>query len=266
MRKLVIGLALASTAIATPAFARDDSWYLELDFGGMIVEDADLDIAGVNNAATLDTHTGYDGGAAIGYDFGGFRLETEASYRRAENDTINSVEDGTFSDRGHSSMLSFMVNGLLDFGPDDGIQGFVGGGVGVGRVDYRLQGVGSDSDTGFAWQALAGVRAPITKHWDAGLKYRFMNVDNVDVVLGGSDVSTRWRSHSLMAESRSRTSAVATISMTTSRSSPLSPPHPTSIFRYKEQRWNLWGVFQQKIRLQHLRVRRPYCRIAISSR
>ncbi|WP_039857253.1 outer membrane protein, partial [Novosphingobium pentaromativorans] len=191
MRKLVIGLALASTAIATPAFARDDSWYLELDFGGMIVEDADFDIDGVNNAASLDTHTGYDGGAAIGYDFGGFRLETEASYRRAENDTVSDIDLGTFSDRGHSSMLSFMLNGLLDFGPDDGIQGFVGGGVGVGRVDYRFEGVGSDSDTGFAWQALAGVRAPITKHWDAGLKYRFMNVDNVDVVLGGSDASTR---------------------------------------------------------------------------
>ena len=28
-----------------------------------------------------------------------------------------------------------MVNGLLDFGPDDGLQGFVGGGAGVARVD-----------------------------------------------------------------------------------------------------------------------------------
>ena len=27
-----------------------------------------------------------------------------------------------------------MLNGMLDFGDDDGIQGFVGGGVGVARV------------------------------------------------------------------------------------------------------------------------------------
>ena len=84
MRKLVLGLALASTAIATPALAREKSWYLELDFGGMIVEDANVAINGVKNAATLDFKKGFDGGAALGYDFGPFRLETEASYRQAD--------------------------------------------------------------------------------------------------------------------------------------------------------------------------------------
>ena len=39
MRKLVISLALASTVLATPALARDDSWYIEGDAGGMILED-----------------------------------------------------------------------------------------------------------------------------------------------------------------------------------------------------------------------------------
>lgn len=186
MRKLVLGLALASTAIATPALARDKSWYLELDFGGMIVEDADLKVDGVSNAATADFKTGFDGGAVLGYDFGPFRLETEASYRQAPVKSFG----------GDASNLSFMVNGLLDFGPDDGLQGFVGGGAGVARVDADFI---DDSDTGFAWQAIAGVRAPISSHWDVGLKYRFMNVANVDLVdVDGSSVSTRWRSHSLM--------------------------------------------------------------------
>jgi opacity protein-like surface antigen len=31
--------------------------------------------------------------------------------------------------------LSFMLNGMLDFGDDDGIQGFVGGGVGAARTE-----------------------------------------------------------------------------------------------------------------------------------
>ena len=30
-----------------------------------------------------------------------------------------------------------MLNGLLDFGDDDGVQGFVGGGVGVARVEVE---------------------------------------------------------------------------------------------------------------------------------
>ncbi|MFC0687154.1 outer membrane protein, partial [Novosphingobium clariflavum] len=186
MRKLVIGLALASTAIATPAFARDDAWYLELDFGPMIVEDASVKVDGVKADDQLDFKTGWDGGATIGYDFGGFRLETEASYRQAAVKYVG----------GHASNLTFMVNGLLDFGPDDGLQGFVGGGAGVGRVDVDAI---DDSDTGFAWQAIAGIRAPISSHVDVGLKYRFMNVDNVKLVGDdGSSYKTRWRSHSLM--------------------------------------------------------------------
>src|SRR3546814_2014394 len=56
-----------------------------------------------------------------------------------------------------------------------------------------------DSDTGFAWQAIAGVRAPLSDSIDVGLKYRFFNADNLDLVdQTGRDVSTRFRSHSLL--------------------------------------------------------------------
>ena len=81
-----------------------------------------------------------------------------------------------------------MVNGMLDFGDDDGLQGFIGGGIGVARVkadDYALNTRGAfldDSDTVLAWQVLAGVRAPITDHLDVSLKYRFFNADNVKLV------------------------------------------------------------------------------------
>ncbi|MEQ1496363.1 MAG: hypothetical protein ABL912_11480, partial [Novosphingobium sp.] len=44
MRKLVLGMALATTALATPAMARDDSWYVELDVGAMKAEDTIFDI------------------------------------------------------------------------------------------------------------------------------------------------------------------------------------------------------------------------------
>src|SRR3546814_3431873 len=74
---------------------------------------------------------------------------------------------------------SFMLNGLLGFGPDDGLQGFVGGGAGVARVRQNTENVVYDTDTVFAWQALAGVRMPITQNIDASLKYRFFNADNV---------------------------------------------------------------------------------------
>jgi OmpA-OmpF porin, OOP family len=216
MRKLAIGMALASTALASPALARDDQWYVGVDGGAMIVEDMSLDIGALDNVAGIDTDTGYDLGGLVGYDFGGFRLEAEVSYREADTESVNSSgpvipsgsgsalqAGGVYDTGGDANALSFMVNGLLDFGDDDGIQGFVGGGVGVARVDIQNTFANpswlDDSDTGFAWQALAGVRAPISDSWDVGLKYRYFNASGVDLVDRlGRDVNTRFRSHSIM--------------------------------------------------------------------
>jgi OmpA-OmpF porin, OOP family len=221
MRKLAICLALASTALASPSMARDGQWYVGVDGGAMLVEDLKLDITSVGfpqpTSATLDARTGYDVGGVVGYDFGGFRLESEVSYRKADLKSFSSITpalpqqipsnvlspSGTYKTNGDVSALSFMVNGLFDFGDDDGLQGFVGGGVGIARVGIKQIFTApawlDDSDTGFAWQALAGIRAPLSKHWDAGLKYRFFNAPNVDLVDKlARKVSTDFRSHSLM--------------------------------------------------------------------
>jgi OmpA-OmpF porin, OOP family len=227
MRKFVIGMALASTAMTTPAVAREGQWYIELDFGPMLVEDFKArDPDGSGAFAVVEPEFGADGGVVLGYDFGSFRLETEASYRKARNKEIRfGFNDSEFNDldrfpiRGNESALSFMANALFDFGPDDGLQGFVGGGVGVGRVDVkvleRFGDFGSNpeggnngggtrtlvdgSDTGFAWQLLAGFRAPVARNWDAGVRYRFFNVENVRMPdVFGDPIKTRWRSHSVM--------------------------------------------------------------------
>src|SRR3546814_20115645 len=97
-----------------------------------------------------------------------------------------------------------MVNGLLDFGDDDGLQGFVGGGAGVARVSVEPVFAGpflDDSDTGFAWQAIAGVRAPLSDSLDVGLTYSFFNDETLNLVdQTGRDVSTRFRLHSLLGQ------------------------------------------------------------------
>jgi outer membrane protein OmpA-like peptidoglycan-associated protein/opacity protein-like surface antigen len=197
--------------------ARDGAWYVGVDGGAMLVEDLDLDIGAAPIEVVANTDTGYDFGAVVGHDFGGFRLEAEVSYREADltetagttpwlpraSNPANVFAAGTYASAGDANALSFMLNGLLDFGDDDGLQGFVGGGVGVARVDvHNVVSAPTwldDSDTGFAWQALAGVRAPLSDSWDVGLKYRFFNASKVDLVdVRGRDVSTRFRSHSLM--------------------------------------------------------------------
>ncbi len=79
-----------------------------------------------------------------------------------------------------------MINGMLDFGDDDGISGFVGGGVGMARVKANNQRVFAntapfldDSDSKLAWQVFAGVRQAISDNIDVTVKYRFFNVDDV---------------------------------------------------------------------------------------
>jgi len=44
MRKLAIAMALASTALASPALARDNSWYVGVEGGFLIVEDSQWDV------------------------------------------------------------------------------------------------------------------------------------------------------------------------------------------------------------------------------
>ena len=225
MRKVAILVALASTVIASPAFARKDAWYIGVDAGPSIVENGTQNIVGSNAArtgvGTVNNKTGYDADGNIGYDFGGFRLEAEVAYKRASINGYASTAQTpattpaggvafaapqTFPTAGgNESALSFMLNALLDFGDDDGLSGFVGGGAGVARIKEKLllnnNGAASvnDSDTGFAYQALAGFRAPLTDHWDVGLKYRFFNANKVNLIdLGGSAISTRYRSHSIL--------------------------------------------------------------------
>lgn len=220
MRKLVIGMAMASSALATPAMAREGQWYIEGDGGVMLVEDQNITVNGAVDNASANYDTDYDFGGIVGYDFGAFRLEAEASYRAADLTDVSAGNQGlalnpvtggfsrftgTRTALGEVNALSFMVNGLFDFGSDDGLQGFAGGGVGVARVDMdgRVNsngpGVWDDSDTGFAWQLLAGVRAPLNDSWDVGLKYRFFNVPDVGLVDPiGRTLDTKLTSHSLL--------------------------------------------------------------------
>ncbi|MFC4295257.1 outer membrane protein [Novosphingobium tardum] len=220
MKKLLTAMALASTALSAPAFARDGAMYVEVDGGVMKVEDFDFDIAGVKNAVKLDNDTwGYDFGGIVGYDFGPFRLEGEVGYRGVSNDQLKSTVfipatnttvtgralPGSYDAGGDSTVLSLMLNGLVDVGQDDGLQFFAGGGVGKAKIDVNtsINSVGpgfvNDHDWTFAWQALAGVRAPLSDNIDVGVKYRYFNASGFDLNdTAGRAVKGDWRSHSLM--------------------------------------------------------------------
>ena len=232
MRKLAIVVALSSTVLATPALARNGAWYVGGDFGATIVEDIGFDFGigpvipggGGNAQIALNHDYGYDAALFVGYDLGAFRIEAEVAYKRARVDDIETsvrlpgapgtgvpvggaiTPDIYPAGGGRTSALSFMINGMLDFGDDDGVSGFVGGGVGVARVDYNnvrafsntAAGI-DDSDTRFAWQVVAGLRQAISDNIDITVRYRFFNADNIRTVdFRGLESESRFRSHSLL--------------------------------------------------------------------
>jgi opacity protein-like surface antigen len=227
-------LAAAGIASAAPAAARDGSGYNgaaggihcpknhhvngSVDFTDPAVPDL-----GDQRIATFKFKKGYDDDLNAGYDFGMVRVEGELGYKRATNKSLHfdpafltalstasggTVTDTTFDLNGHSSVLSGMVNGLLDLGGDSGFGASVGGGFGRARVKSL-----GDSDSAWAWQLIAAVRTAVSNNIDVGLKYRYFRTGHLDfndtlafsgvgTGTGGTldlDAGKHFSSHSLLA-------------------------------------------------------------------
>ncbi|MEO7365248.1 MAG: outer membrane beta-barrel protein [Sphingomicrobium sp.] len=230
--RLYLLAAVAAAAIATPAVAKDNAGYVGLEGGILFPKSQHMNgTVDFTNPLVTDIATGrfsrvkfkkgYDVDLIAGYDFGMFRLEAEAGYKRAKAKSISvdsafltafNTRAGTaftsddFDVSGRASVLSLMGNALLDFG-DTGFGAYVGGGFGRARVKEF-----GGSDSAWAYQGIAGVRTAISENIDLGLKYRYfrtgrLNFDDTFTFAGignGSggtaafDARNRFSSHSLL--------------------------------------------------------------------
>ena len=196
MRKLAIAMALASTTLATPALARDGSFYAAINGGIMVLEDSNIDLVdlsdesiSIDDFAILKSKPGFDVDLTAGYDFGMIRVEGEIGYKHAGLDEVelrNAIPvtgafGANFDADGNSRSLSFMVNALLDVGDEDSWSGYVGPGIGIADVRMHvddIDGIDLDDldldnsirDSRLAWQVVAGVRTAITPNIDVGDK------------------------------------------------------------------------------------------------
>lgn len=216
MRKLWTIAALATTVTSSPSLARDQSGYVGVEGGAMRVQSLDVGFSSeaidIDDAFNIDLDTGFDADLIAGYDFGPIRVEGEIGYKRASIDElavssriapIASAVDGD----GRASVLSGMVNLLLDLGADEGWAGYLGGGAGLARTKLSadvsgtgvLGGTGFDgSDRHLAWQAIAGFRVPVTEHIDLGAKYRYFRT-KFAFQSSSEDLDGRFASHSVLA-------------------------------------------------------------------
>ncbi|MBA3512579.1 outer membrane beta-barrel protein [Sphingomonas sp.] len=196
-------LATALAAIASPAVARDRSAYFGLEVGALFVKDTDVGLDDddmFDDDFHIDHKLGVDGDMIAGYDFGMFRAEAELGYKRSEHDEYD-LGSGAFDADGRSSVYSLTLNAMVDLGPDEGFQFTAGAGAGLAQVIHVLE---DDDDAlkikdrGFAWQLIAGVRAPVSQYFDVGAKYRYFDAGNVSDRDEGIRLDSDYKSHSLL--------------------------------------------------------------------
>lgn len=204
-RYLILALALVFLSSAASA---QTGPYGELRGGIVFLNDADLDDgSGFNDEISFDT--GFLIEAAGGYAHtSGFRGELELGYRENDNDELDFEFIGTFDAKGDTSAFTVMANGYYDI--DLGVPKFrpyVGFGIGLAVIDTEVRSLGvklvDDSDTVFAYQALAGMAYHFTPNIAATLGYAFLATTDpkfkIEPGAGSGSVDAEYASHNILA-------------------------------------------------------------------
>ena len=213
MRKIIVSLLLASSALGANAHANETGPYITIEGGAVKQEHVDISTA-VGPNYTDRFKTGWEVGGALGYDLGKIRFEAEGFYSRSmlrdqDRPLGAPTPNGSFTNAnglsGRLSTYAAMANVLIGLGHWGGIKAYAGAGGGYASSKLieslpsavRVQ----DRANGLAWQALAGVTVPISHNVDLGVKYRYFRPDGADrfVADDGSSREARLRSHALLA-------------------------------------------------------------------
>ncbi len=207
MRNLIIGALLASSAMTLASMPAQAETYASVSAGAVNLRDAELEY---NDNPDRDRFASFDNGfviaGALGRSTGhNFRVEGEIAYRANDEAFIMPGEGGD----GRATALSVMGNAYWDAPVGWGVRPFVGAGLGTARVtheDFQVTDLGQpsatlsdDSGWALAYQAMAGVRAPLGENWLWSAEYRYFGaaepkIDDED----GFTYDTDYESHAVM--------------------------------------------------------------------
>lgn len=212
MKKSLIIVMLTSSALLMPAAANaQDS---EGVYGSISATISQLqDTKGtIANAplpgSTVRTEnsfgTGIGGQAALGYDFGNFRLEGEIGFARDKQDSYVAIvpPTGKIPADVKQKSLRGMINAYADFGKGP-IRPYVGAGVGLVRVKLDFFGPRApfptepprqlikDSDTRFAYQLIGGLAVPVSERAAITLQYRWLDAGTIKPLDSRNEIVTR---------------------------------------------------------------------------
>ncbi len=167
--------------------------------------DGNMTISGVGSAE-LEYDTSFTVGGAIGYrlgESGDYRVEGEVAYQNNEVDRIENnslpvdLGGGVISSM-EFSMLTFLLNGYIDFNYGSAFSWFFTGGFGFARIDGEMtvDGVTDDEDdTVFAYQLGVGTGYAVTETVTLDCKYRYLRTEDFNIEGGHVEVASP--SHSI---------------------------------------------------------------------
>ncbi len=216
MKKIILISIIAVFVFSISAYSAEDGWYMSGNLGLSIISDSDMgsydeedleevvgeDLpTGTTGSAEMAFDKGWVRGAAVGYDFGNFRLESELSYIANDLDkitaTVNAPSEPSVSVGvpigGDATSVTFLFNGYYDFNAEGKLHPYLTGGLGYSYVDATVRFEGekmSDYDSVFTFQVGAGLYYDMTDNISLDLRYRYLKMsDPMDIEFKGHQVS-----------------------------------------------------------------------------
>lgn len=187
MRVFFISVFMLAANFAT-ATTPTNGWYTSI-FGGYAhpLDNINTSRAGplLNNSSY---HSGFDTGGNIGFKSNPMRYEGELTYLDANLKKFNVNGVNQTGIRGYSDAVLAMANIYYDFnGIAPSLQPFLGGGIGYGWVNAKLNSTGpfsiiqyTGSNNVFTYQATAGLTYNLAKNYALNLGYRYIATTNAD--------------------------------------------------------------------------------------
>jgi len=177
-----LACAVTASLLSLPAAAADEvsGLYLDAGVGVNWAQDVDIDVAGLSGTGDLDV--GSRVGVAVGYNFNEYLgVELDSAWLYNEFDKTDSS----------ISHLPLMLNGVVRFPTDSGLEPYLGAGFGGSINLLYIDDLGieeGDADFNFGWQAMAGLRYRFRNHMSVGVGYQYFGTSSSDYEIEGVHV------------------------------------------------------------------------------
>jgi len=210
-KTISISVAITAMAIlACHAQPRPHGFYIKGGLGPALVEDSEFkSFPGSAGNHDVDFDVG------VRFDFGfGYQVVPWFAAEFETGATFSSIDsiDGAFNEDADVVNIPFMVNTIFQCPTMGRFVPYIGLGVGFSSTVLDVDDItigstsvfgGSEYDTVFAYQALAGFRYHIDRNWSVGASYKYMRTDEAE-----------WDVHGFAGTDHIRLDALSTHSVT----------------------------------------------------